>query len=44
MLPFGPEPVKIFAEGWFALAAAQNPKPKTVAIGELIYPYAEARK
>ena len=27
-----PEPVKIFAEGWFDLAAAQNPKPKTVAI------------
>jgi len=32
MLPFGPEPVKTFAEGWFELAAAQNPKPKTVAI------------
>jgi branched-chain amino acid transport system substrate-binding protein len=32
MLPFGPEPVKTFAEGWFDLAAAQNPKPKTVAI------------
>ena len=26
MLPFGPEPVKTFAEGWFDLAAAQNPK------------------
>src|SRR5215831_14902176 len=24
MLPFGPEPVKTFAEGWFDLAAAQN--------------------
>ncbi|HYZ39972.1 MAG TPA: ABC transporter substrate-binding protein, partial [Stellaceae bacterium] len=32
MLPFGPEPVKTFAQGWFDLAAAQNPKPKTVAI------------
>jgi branched-chain amino acid transport system substrate-binding protein len=32
MLPFGPQPVKTFAEGWFDLAAAQNPKPKTVAI------------
>src|ERR1700737_1461985 len=32
MLPFGPEPVKTFAQGWFELAAAQNPKPKTVAI------------
>src|SRR5437764_11166862 len=32
MLPFGPEPVKTFAEGYFGLAAAQNPKPKTVAI------------
>jgi hypothetical protein len=32
MLPFGPEPVKTFAEGWFDLAAAQNPRPKTVAI------------
>jgi len=32
MLPFGPEPVKTFAEGWFELAATQNPKPKTVAI------------
>src|SRR5271155_4140778 len=32
MLPFGPERVKTFAEGWFDLAAAQNPKPKTVAI------------
>src|SRR5437763_1435503 len=26
------EPVKTFAEGYFDLAAAQNPKPKTVAI------------
>jgi branched-chain amino acid transport system substrate-binding protein len=32
MLPFGPEPVKTFAQGWFDLAAAQKPKPKTVAI------------
>jgi branched-chain amino acid transport system substrate-binding protein len=32
MLPFGPTPVKTFAEGYFDLAAAQNPKPKSVAI------------
>jgi branched-chain amino acid transport system substrate-binding protein len=32
MLPFGPDPVKIFAEGFFDLAAAQTPKPKSVAI------------
>jgi branched-chain amino acid transport system substrate-binding protein len=32
MLPFGPDPVKIFAEGYFDLAMAQNPKPKTLAI------------
>jgi branched-chain amino acid transport system substrate-binding protein len=32
MLPFGPDPVKTFAQGYFDLAAAQNPKPKTVAI------------
>jgi branched-chain amino acid transport system substrate-binding protein len=32
MLPFGPDPVKTFAAGWFDLAAAQRPKPKTVAI------------
>jgi branched-chain amino acid transport system substrate-binding protein len=32
MLPFGPEPVKTFAEGYFELASAQNPKPKSVAI------------
>ena len=32
MLPFGPEPAKTIAEGYFDLAAAQNPKPKTVAI------------
>jgi branched-chain amino acid transport system substrate-binding protein len=32
MLPFGPEPVKSFAQGFFELAAAQNPKPKTVGI------------
>ena len=32
MLPFGPTPVKTFAEGFFDLAAAQNPKPSTVAI------------
>jgi branched-chain amino acid transport system substrate-binding protein len=32
MLPFGPTPVKTFAEGFFDLAAAQDPKPSTVAI------------
>jgi branched-chain amino acid transport system substrate-binding protein len=32
MLPFGPHPVKTFAQGYFELAAAENPKPKTVAI------------
>lgn len=32
MLPFGPHPVKTFAQGYFDLAAMQNPKPKTVAI------------
>src|SRR3984885_7968912 len=32
MLPPGPEPQKAFASGFFQLAAAQNPRPKTVAI------------
>jgi branched-chain amino acid transport system substrate-binding protein len=32
MLPTGPEPKKSFAYGFFELAAAQNPRPKTVAI------------
>jgi branched-chain amino acid transport system substrate-binding protein len=32
MLPTGPEPQKSFAEGFFELAAAQQPRPKTVAI------------
>src|SRR5579871_4664424 len=32
MLPTGPEPKKSFSTGFFELAAAQNPKPKTVAI------------
>jgi len=32
MLPTGPEPQKSFAEGFFQLAAAQQPRPKTVAI------------
>src|ERR1700683_4362584 len=31
-LPTGPEPKKSFAYGFFELAAAQNPRPKTVAI------------
>jgi branched-chain amino acid transport system substrate-binding protein len=32
MLPTGPEPQKSFALGFFELAAAQKPRPKTVAI------------
>jgi branched-chain amino acid transport system substrate-binding protein len=32
MLPTGPEPQKSFALGFFELAAAANPRPKTVAI------------
>jgi branched-chain amino acid transport system substrate-binding protein len=32
MLPFGPQPVNIFAQGYFDLAAAQDPAPETVAI------------
>jgi branched-chain amino acid transport system substrate-binding protein len=32
MLPTGPEPQKAFAYGFFQLAAAQKPAPKTVAI------------
>src|SRR5580698_4221241 len=32
ILPSGPEPQKSFAYGFFQLAAAQNPRPKTVAI------------
>src|ERR1700734_239064 len=32
MLPTGPEPQKAFSHGFFELAAAQNPRPKTVAI------------
>jgi branched-chain amino acid transport system substrate-binding protein len=32
MLPTGPEPQKAFAQGFFELAAAQNPRPKTLAI------------
>jgi branched-chain amino acid transport system substrate-binding protein len=32
MQPLGPEGVKAFSKGFFALAAAQKPKPKTVAI------------
>ncbi len=32
MLPTGPEPKKSFAYGFFELAAAQKPRPKTVAI------------
>ena len=32
MLPTGPEPQKAFASGFFQLAAAQTPRPKTVAI------------
>ena len=32
MVPLGPNGVKAFSDGFFELAAAQNPKPKTVAI------------
>src|SRR5579862_6688470 len=32
MLPTGPEPQKAFGYGFFELAAAQKPRPKTVAI------------
>jgi branched-chain amino acid transport system substrate-binding protein len=32
MIPVGPEGTKAFSRGFFQLAAAQNPKPKTVAI------------
>src|SRR3984957_10397838 len=32
MLPTGPEPQKAFAQGFFELAAAATPRPKTVAI------------
>ena len=32
MIPVGPEGTKAFSRGFFALAAAQEPKPQTVAI------------
>jgi branched-chain amino acid transport system substrate-binding protein len=32
MIPLGENPKKSFSEGFFEVAAAQNPKPKTVAI------------
>jgi branched-chain amino acid transport system substrate-binding protein len=32
MVPVGPEGVKAFSKGFFELAAAQNPKPQTVAL------------
>jgi branched-chain amino acid transport system substrate-binding protein len=32
MVPVGPEGVKAFSRGYFELAAAQSPKPQTVAI------------
>jgi len=32
MVPVGPDGVRAFSQGYFELAAAQNPKPKTVAI------------
>jgi branched-chain amino acid transport system substrate-binding protein len=32
MIPIGPEGVKAFSRGFFALAAAQQPKPQTLAI------------
>ena len=32
MIPSGPDPKKSFSTGFFEIAAAQNPKPKTLAI------------
>jgi len=32
MVPAGPNGIKAFSEGYFELAAAQNPKPKTIAL------------
>jgi branched-chain amino acid transport system substrate-binding protein len=32
MLVFGPDPVKTFSQGYFELALAQTPKPKTLGI------------
>lgn len=32
MIPFGQDPAREFSRGFFELAKAQNPKPKTVAI------------
>jgi branched-chain amino acid transport system substrate-binding protein len=32
MVPVGPEGVKAFSRGYFEIAAAQNPKPRTVAM------------
>jgi branched-chain amino acid transport system substrate-binding protein len=32
MVPAGPDGIKTFSEGYFQIAATQNPKPKTVAI------------
>jgi branched-chain amino acid transport system substrate-binding protein len=32
MLVFGPDPLKTFSQGYFDLAAAQNPKPKKLGI------------
>jgi branched-chain amino acid transport system substrate-binding protein len=32
MIPFGEDPIREFSRGFFALAMAQDPKPRTVAI------------
>jgi branched-chain amino acid transport system substrate-binding protein len=32
MVPVGPAGIKAFSQGYFEIAAAQNPKPKTVAL------------
>ena len=32
MLPTGPDPKPAFTDGFFQIAAAQNPKPKTIAL------------
>jgi len=32
MIPLGPDPKREFSRGFFEVAAAQNPKPQTVAL------------
>jgi branched-chain amino acid transport system substrate-binding protein len=40
MIPLGPHPKQEFSRGFFAVAMAQNPKPKTVAIAYADQEYA----